>query len=203
MLPLVQEERLTSRQRFEKNSRERWEAYWQDPPPDDPKRFAQVWAFLAKIQPSKTLDIGCGTAPFIGKLRGVGIDISEIPLEKQPVETKRQCFPYLDFKDRSFDTIICTDVIAELDPELHRLALSEIARLLKPDGWLVVSSPLDCRTVAPGDRFKALVATEFKIIEESGRHLRFGSFVEKITEVLLGDGGMTHLTLLAQKKALF
>jgi SAM-dependent methyltransferase len=47
----------------------------------------------------------------------------------------------LSFEDRSFDLVLTFDVLEHI-PQAGA-ALTEIARVLKPDGWLVLTAPFD------------------------------------------------------------
>jgi len=46
----------------------------------------------------------------------------------------------LRFEDESFNVVICSDVLEHV--RLYDLALSELARVLKPDGALILTAPL-------------------------------------------------------------
>ena len=76
---------------------------------------------------------------------------------------------------------------------LHRLALSELARVMHGDGWLVIGSEMDTQTRGPADRFRALIETEFAIhaIEASYR-FRW--------ERWFFPGRCSYLMVVAQKK---
>jgi len=65
----------------------------------------------------------------------------------------------LPFEDGTFDAILCSHVLEHVDDD--RSAMSELARVLRPGGWLLVLVPLDLNreqtyedpsVVAPRDR---------------------------------------------------
>jgi len=110
---------------------------------------------------SRILDIGCGSgrhtaAAFdIGKGSVIGADPSFNDLRQACARldvharwTPRKSgawslaaadIAHLPFKDRSFDVVICSEVLEHI-PD-HRQAIRESIRVLKPDSQLVISVP--------------------------------------------------------------
>lgn len=85
------------------------------------------------------LDIGCGTKPYRRRLsarRYIGIDLPTYgPQAADIFGTALQ----LPFRDASYDAVLCTQVLEHV-PNPGRL-LQEIARLLKPGGVLILTTP--------------------------------------------------------------
>lgn len=91
----------------------------------------------------KWLDVGCGSRPYEslfppGVYKGVDVNNSG-----RPASMKSPDFFYdgrtLPFPDKSFDGVLCTQVLEHVaNPEI---LLSEINRILKPGGTLVLSAP--------------------------------------------------------------
>jgi SAM-dependent methyltransferase len=88
------------------------------------------------------LDIGCGNKPYQPLVEGlvreyVGCDV---------VQSSDQCVDVicpatkLAFEEQAFDTVLCTQVIEHIDD--HSALLSEIFRVLRPGGKLVLSGPM-------------------------------------------------------------
>jgi SAM-dependent methyltransferase len=88
----------------------------------------------------KLLDVGCGAKPykeFFGAKEHIGIDWPN-SLHRMDVEVFASG-EALPFVDNSFDTVLCTELIEHLkDPQV---AVQEMARVLKPGGYLILSAP--------------------------------------------------------------
>jgi SAM-dependent methyltransferase len=110
------------------------------------------YAWAARLAPGKrVLDAGCGLGYGSRMLRRagaaevVGVDIAESVVEAAgAVEEPGLRFTTgdvgaLDFEDGAFDLVVCLEVIEHV-PEQRRV-ISELVRVLAPDGILVISSP--------------------------------------------------------------
>lgn len=111
---------------------------------------------LAHIQPGeKVLDVGCGTGTLaievqqrVGETgRVFGIDPGTQQIARARSKASRRNLPavfqigvieHLDFPDRTFDVVLSTFMMHHLPDDLKRLGLSEVARVLKPGGRLVI-----------------------------------------------------------------
>ncbi len=104
---------------------------------------------LADIQETdKVIEVGCGAGHILeripkGKL--YGIDISEIQIERAKerlgsrAEISKAPGETIPFEDKSFDKILCSEVIEHvLDPAP---LLTEMKRVMKDDGILSLSIP--------------------------------------------------------------
>ena len=97
------------------------------------------------LQPaSKVLDAGCGTGTNSRWLAGLGFkvtgaDFSEFALSraKGDVDYRREDLTALTFDDAKFDAIFCIGVLMHI-PEVDK-ALTELVRVLKPGGWLILA----------------------------------------------------------------
>ncbi|MFH1522350.1 MAG: class I SAM-dependent methyltransferase [Patescibacteria group bacterium] len=93
----------------------------------------------------KILDIGCGTGEFAGlftKMDYCGIDISTKYI-KYAAKNNRGNFKVMDatkleFSDNSFDYVLIVAILHHLDDNDSKRALSEAARVLKPDGKVLI-----------------------------------------------------------------
>lgn len=108
----------------------------------------------------RVLDAGCGVGYGAAMLHDAGArDVVAIDSSESVVEVARHAVPAgvlcevgdvtsLQYEDASFDVIVCFEVIEHVDdPDA---ALDELARVLRPDGLLLISSPNRDRYV-PGN----------------------------------------------------
>jgi SAM-dependent methyltransferase len=121
------------------------------------RELRQRTADLARIQPGeKVLDVGCGTGtlaievqPRVGATgRVLGVDPgtrqiararSKAARRNLPIEFQIGVIEDLDFPDQTFDVVLNTLMMHHLPDDLKRQGLSEIARVLKPGGRLVIA----------------------------------------------------------------
>ena len=104
-------------------------------------RYSIIMEFIE--DKSNALDIGCGTGRVFQDLsRAVGLDIQLKVLRylrRRGRTLVRASLNALPFKDGSFSTLICSEVIEHVPKESFKLA--EFYRVLKPGGTLVLSTP--------------------------------------------------------------
>lgn len=103
---------------------------------------------LADISPQgKTLlDVSCKEGDVLRSLvtqgfilRGTNFEPSGPPLEGIPIDYNVSLLKRLPYEDASFDVVLLIEVIEHL--ENHRTALCELARVLKPGGVLILTTP--------------------------------------------------------------
>jgi 2-polyprenyl-3-methyl-5-hydroxy-6-metoxy-1,4-benzoquinol methylase len=158
------------------------------------ERLERTWKLLKDyLDPANQFiaDIGCGAGVFSRRLRDAGAkieaaDIAENALKYlrehdiNNIQTKRTGMPITSLPDQAYDTIICTEVVAYLYAEDFRLFFSELARLIKPEGHVICSSPIDIYTEGGKERLLGLAQTEFIIIESvpsyHALHIRLKDF---------------------------
>jgi 2-polyprenyl-3-methyl-5-hydroxy-6-metoxy-1,4-benzoquinol methylase len=120
------------------------------------------------------VDIGCGVGAFSRMLRDAGarvsaIDISSNALKlfekhgKEQIEVIQDSLPNTKFKDDEFDIVVCCDTIASIHPDDRRLAMAEMSRIVKKEGWVICSTSIDINSVDALERFESLFQTEFTI----------------------------------------
>lgn len=143
------------------------------------ERLERTWQLLTKhaaCAHQQVADIGCGSGVFSRRLRDANayveaVDIAENALKHfkkmgaDGIQLKRESMPVTTLPDHSYDLIICTELIAELPLDDYRLFFAELSRLIKLDGYLICSSPIDIDSVGGLDKFVELSQTEFDIIE--------------------------------------
>jgi SAM-dependent methyltransferase len=101
----------------------------------------------AKAGKIKILDAGCGPGNLASKLlpwgEVVGADASADALEfckqKHFIDVKQITTKQLPFPDNSFDLIFAIEVIEHIEDDIF--AMQELKRVLKPNGYLIVTVP--------------------------------------------------------------
>lgn len=89
----------------------------------------------------KILDVGCGEGVLVEKYKKEGYNIKGIDLNYQSKYVKKGNLLEMPFKPESFDIILFLDVIEHLDFKDQNTALTEIKRVLKKRGKLIISIP--------------------------------------------------------------
>jgi ubiquinone/menaquinone biosynthesis C-methylase UbiE len=99
------------------------------------------------------LDIGSGTAPVSPDLkRTVVADVSEEAMKNVQCALKTvTSITGMSFDTASFDCILCSEVLEHIEDDAK--AVSELRRVLKPGGVLVVTVPFQKRFWAEDDEF--------------------------------------------------
>jgi SAM-dependent methyltransferase len=118
----------------------------------DPARFAAARQSVEGLSIGRVLDIGCGAGqqlrPFVADGRAVGIGIDASPeagiagrqlfardAPQARVAFVRGAAEQLPFASATFDLVVCRLVLPYTD---NKRALAEIARVLRPDGTLLL-----------------------------------------------------------------
>lgn len=163
----------------------RFERLWLiDPEQFDPKRncieeerlfrsLNLLKEFVA-IDQKEVVDLGCGWGDFSAQIKQLGGNVVAVDiaanafkhLKKRHPEieqTKQDYIPKTTLDDEKFDVVAALDLIAFLSPDDHRIFFAELSRLVKPDGYLLCSTPVDFHTEDPVQLFADLAETEFQI----------------------------------------
>lgn len=120
-------------------------------PQEDMHKLAK---FLKKEKVKRILDLGCGSGRHTVLLSGAGFDVYATDISEEGLKlTKRwlndlklkaklkksSCYKKFPFKDNFFDAVISTQVIHHNYIDKIRFCISEIERVLKPNGILFVT----------------------------------------------------------------
>jgi SAM-dependent methyltransferase len=114
-------------------------------------RGRYLWA-AQMAEGRNVLDAGCGTGygtdilAAAGASDAVGVDISSDAIEHARSLTSRASVEFvlgdlheLPFADHAFDLVVCFEAIEHVDDQAR--VITELKRVLRPDGLLVLSSP--------------------------------------------------------------
>lgn len=122
----------------------------------------------------RACDLACGKGTLAlfmveNGLEVDAIDIASNALDKlkekaSSLHLYQEYVPYTQREDSSYDIIVCTDFIGELHAHEYRLLISELARLVKAEGHVICSTPLDSNSEDPLSAFIQLMETEFEIL---------------------------------------
>lgn len=116
-------------------------------------RAKYIFDKIAKIQPHKILDIGCGRGfylygcSFFDRIEEIhGVDANDKYLKiarkncrDKRIRVKKANIYSLPYPDRHFDFIICSEVLEHLKNDDK--GLWELNRVLKPEGFLLITVP--------------------------------------------------------------
>ena len=107
--------------------------------------------FKKYIKPEmKVLDLGCGNGRFFNflkdsKINYIGIDNSEGILKQAKIKHPEQNFKFGDILDipeqnEEFDVVFCIAALHHIPHEYRTDALKEIKRVLKPEGYFIMTN---------------------------------------------------------------
>jgi 2-polyprenyl-3-methyl-5-hydroxy-6-metoxy-1,4-benzoquinol methylase len=176
-------------------SREYHEALWQTLPEGlEPSDFALRLGFLlGHVSPGdRVLDLGCGEGRFAAELLAAGASVLAVDVAAEPLRRAAALHPELELRlidgegsweldDASFDVVWAGEVIEHVADTAGWL--SELRRVLRPGGRLLLSTPAHDRLALLG---LALSGRAFAAhFDPRGDHLRFysrASLTELISE---------------------
>lgn len=141
------------------------------------KRFEVCFELLELAPGMRVLDAGCGSGVFSERIaRSPGVHVVAVDANDAAVafaqrkyacanlEVRRGHVDELAFEPQTFDRIACLEVIEHIHVEQARAMLRAFARLLRPGGRLLLSTP-NARSAWPAiewalDRLKLTAAME-------------------------------------------
>jgi SAM-dependent methyltransferase len=95
---------------------------------------------------TRALDVSCRNGEVMRALAACGFEVRGTrferglpPVEGMPIDEGVDLTRGLPYPDESFDLVVLTEVIEHL--ENHRAALGEVARVLRPGGHLILTTP--------------------------------------------------------------
>lgn len=116
-------------------------------------RAHYIFSFLKPKKGERMIDLGCGIGLYTLTLKKKGYDIEGVDLDKNKIKKANYIskktginakfsvadIAHLPFKNNEFDKVIFSDVLEHIKEDTA--ALKEIARVLKPNGRLIITVP--------------------------------------------------------------
>lgn len=141
------------------------------------ERIERTWLLakdFIKLKNALVADLACGEGTITKLLKNEGAKVHALDIASQAIKilrshvpyvdaTYQQCLPHTTLEDDAYDLVFANEVIAYLPTQQLRLFMAELCRLVKPQGYVICSTPLDFTTQDPLLRFAGLAETEFKI----------------------------------------
>jgi 2-polyprenyl-3-methyl-5-hydroxy-6-metoxy-1,4-benzoquinol methylase len=165
------------------------------------EHMARYWWATTFCQGRRVLDAGCGIGYGAGLLKQAGAaEVVAVDLSEAVIEVARQEVPdgvvcevadvrSLPYPDDCFDVAVCFEVIEHVD-EQDRV-LDQLARVLRPDGLLLISSPNRDRYV-PGNphhrheyipsELRAALESRFGAVRLLAQHAMLASVIDSPRE---------------------
>ena len=141
-------------------------------------RFARtMWVYDNVRRNSSLLDLGCG-AGMLALLKRKGVALTGVDLSEECVAASRRNgydetilaeLHALPFADATFDYVASLDVIGHIPQEQKDAVLSEIKRVLRPDG--VTLHGIECTDRDARRRYEEMSAEELRRFIEIDGHV--------------------------------
>ena len=183
--------------------REYHEAIWQAVPEgEQPSDFALRSRFLLdRVSPGeRVLDVGCGEGGFAAAMADAGANVVAVDVAEEPLRRARSRHPELDLRlvapegpwqldDASFDAVWAGEVIEHVADTAAWL--SEVRRVLRSGGSLIVSTPAHGRLALARLALSSRAFAEH--FDPLGDHLRF--YDRRTLARLLEEFGFEQVTV--------
>lgn len=128
-----------------------------------------AWNLIKNLDLKTACILGSGCGYFANLLHKKGVHVDAVDVAKSalnqydflPPEQKIQAYvPYTPLRDGHYDLVIAYDLVASLPESEHRLFFSELSRLAKNKGTILVSTNLDIYSEDALGRFLRFAQTE-------------------------------------------
>lgn len=106
------------------------------------EKMKEVRSFLDRYgRKKKIIDLGCGEGVLVEEYRRKGFNITGLDLNFQSKFVKKGNLLNPKLPRNHYDIILCLDVIEHLHFREQKTAISNMARMLKPGGKLLITIP--------------------------------------------------------------
>lgn len=137
------------------------------------ERIERTAALFPELNGCVAADLGCGLGTLSRLMRDAGATVTAVDVSANAlkalkewdatrISAEQDYVPRTKLIDDSYDLALGTELVAYLPHQEYRLFMSELARLVKPDGNVICSTPIDINSVDSLERFIELSETEFK-----------------------------------------
>jgi len=139
-------------------------------------RVSYAYSGIAASYVNSLLDIGCGKATYFEDLNcelKVGLDIDNNFIKAANQIRGKDDFVVgkatrLPFRDNAFDVVLSLELIEHLNKDVHPILLSEVRRVLRPRGFLILTTPNAQNPLTQlKTRFPFLAALETKLMNKT------------------------------------
>jgi SAM-dependent methyltransferase len=148
-------------------------------------RFSKYFNLLKKYKINgEALEIGCSTGFFTNKYLKpifkenlIGIDISTLAIEKarknySDISFEVDSLPKTKFNDGQFNLVTAIELLYYLSEKERYESLDEICRILKPEGYCIISVNIGASPYYNIDEIREQLKTKFVILEEDGLYIK-------------------------------
>jgi SAM-dependent methyltransferase len=183
---------------------------------DDPAPEYDAWlALLQERIPrrGKVLDIGCGCGiPVARRLAAAGHQVTGVDISDVQIERARQLVPgavflrgdatEAGFPPGTFDAVVCLYALIHMPLDRQPRLLRDIARWLRPGGWLLATTGQDAWT-GTEDNWLGGPATMWWSHADAGSYRTWlgQAGLEVTGQMFVPEGDSGHALFWAQRKA--
>jgi ubiquinone/menaquinone biosynthesis C-methylase UbiE len=172
------------------------DAIWEQVPEGAGPPPAELIAFVSSLGPAEhALDLGCGDGRLTAELRTerlTAADVSGVALERARRRLNGATLVHLrpneplPFADREFDLVLCAETLEHVQDV--GLLVSEVRRVLRPEGAFAVTTPAHRRVMVGG-------------FDPLSPHIRF--FTKRSLGALLEGAGFEVEAIRRRRRTLF
>jgi 2-polyprenyl-3-methyl-5-hydroxy-6-metoxy-1,4-benzoquinol methylase len=191
-----------SARQIRKNSLQaQWDRYWKNPIPATLLKIQRrQWMFsLLKscCFHGKGLVIGCEDGSLMEPLVAMGMTVDGCDSSKVALELAKkrdasqgqsqlfhECFPFTRLRSHSYEAVYLLELIADIEPSLHRIGVSELARICHKQGYVILSTALNRKSPDALDHLLRILQTEFDIVDLHLRYDHLDAILEKLASYL-------------------
>lgn len=148
-------------------------------------RFNKYFNLLKKYKINgEALEIGCSTGFFVNnylkpifKKNLIGVDISKFAIEKarknySDISFEVDSLPKTKFIDGQFNLVTAIELLYYLSEKERYESLDEIYRILKPEGYCIISVNIGSSPYYNIDEIRNQIKNKFVILEEDGLYIK-------------------------------